>query len=502
MGFFDFLKSNNNPVWRDPSGKIRCPGDRCPKSCDSTCPIHLFRKGKEHARAGEKSEAVSCYERAVEIAPDYYEAWDFLASTYATGHNYKRAYECHEKLYECADSVDRKKETVFGLAIIAKELKEYDKCIEWCDEYREIAEDNKADKIRSEAIEARYQASQKEDNNNEQATSPTEEPTEIQAGEADDASELTAEERCGRAWLQIAGQTEMDEGIATMCALGDKGFGEGYLAAAMFTQNQDERKALLLKAVRAGNAEAVWQFSSFIPHSHAADSGNDKDRLWLKYVSGAAEGGCADAMNELGNIFNRQGNYAESMYWYAMANYYGHPAGQMSMSGISKKWQSAGMPRKHIKGTEQFDNARFVCALTFLELYSDVTPTNNINDIFKLVLDGTPLAAYLAGDIYESQGLLEMAYKIFNTMVFEHDPHGMKCYADMLMTGRGTDQRPEDAFRVYEMAADAGDKESMFIMGEYCRNNGNDNLAAYWYGKAYARGYEPAETRLLQMISE
>ena len=97
--------------------------------------------------------------------------------------------------------------------------------------------------------------------------------------------------------------------------------------------------------------------------------------------------------------------------------------------------------------------------------------------------------------------MLEMAYKTYNAIAFDNDPHGLKCYADMLMTGRGTNQRPTEAFKVYEKAAVAGDRESMFTMGEYYRNNGNINLSAYWYGKAYARGYEPAEARILQIAS-
>ena len=320
--------------------------------------------------------------------------------------------------------------------------------------------------------------------------------SDLEKGERD----MSDEERCGLAWLQIAGQKQMDKGLAAMRELGDEGFNEGYLALAMFMENPNGRKALLKKAADAGNAEAMWQYACTLQHSYAADTGDAKDKEWLSYCTKSAESGCADAMNELGNVFHRQKNYAESMYWYAMANYHGHDdAGRMSMPGIAKEWKAAGMPRNHIKGTTLFDDARFDCAMTFLELYAEVAVSHNVDDIFRLALDGTPIAGYLAGDIYESQGLLEMAYKSFNAIAFENDPHGMKCCADMLMTGRGTQQRPDDAFRLYEKAANAGDLESMFVMGEYCRNKGENNKAAYWYGKAYARGYEPAETRLLQM---
>ena len=50
---------------------------------------------------------------------------------------------------------------------------------------------------------------------------------------------------------------------------------------------------------------------------------NANDKLWVETVLDAAERGSVDAMNEMGNICNRWAHFAESMYWYAMAN--AHP---------------------------------------------------------------------------------------------------------------------------------------------------------------------------------
>lgn len=696
MGFFDLFKnSSTGEVWRNKSGKIACPGDRCPKECDSTCPIYLNTQAMQLMITGNSLGAIPLYEEAVKIAPDFYDAWNNMAALYGDSRNFEKAYECYIKAHECAPN---KHQPLFGLALVTRDLKRYDECIKWCEDYKELAKDGKADKIRSEAIEARFQASKKEEGDRLQSAG-SEKPTIVMANqvlselikndlnnglhieekepidelaneaghitheifdyvkdyyisevnkgkiaeedlsqfifhtsmvwsvlagigamelwiidrenlmskgiveslteesgffamdefvlnmvaggfESDEAnelkqrleeqiqplyfklftdfladgadrdarshqfinycialywyglvlqkdrsknkyesceeglkedgaytdedvaeSELSNEEKCGFAWLQIAGKKDMDKGLAMMRELGDDGFDEGYLSLAMFTENQNGRMALLKKAADAGNAEAKWQYANYIPHSPAANLGTGKDKTFLKCCTEAAAGGCSDAMNELGNIAHRRHNHAESMYWYAMANAYGHKDGQVSMEGIAKEWISMGKPYNHTKITEGFDEARFVCALTYLELYAGVAPTHNIDDIFKLALDGTPLAAYLAGDIYESQGMLEMAYTTYNTIAFDNDPHGLKCYADMIMTGRGTTQRPTEAFKVYEKAAVVGDRESMFTMGEYCRNNGNINLAAYWYGKAYARGYEPAEVRLLQIAS-
>ena len=320
--------------------------------------------------------------------------------------------------------------------------------------------------------------------------------------ETEEEDILSQEELYGRAWLQIANKDHKEEGLASMRELDTELYDEASIALAMFTDDQDERRKLLDKAATMGNAEAMWQYLYYLPHSFATDADDEQDKTWLEYCVTAAENNSIDAMNELGNVFHRQKNYAESMYWYAMANANGKDNGQISMKGIAKEWSLAGSPRDHVKGTDMFDEARFKCALMYLELYSGLKPTSNAKEIFELALDGTAIAGYLAGDIFESSGNLNMAFQAYKAIAFEYDPHGLKCYADMLLTGRGTEKNEEAAFMQYEEAAKLGDRESMFIMGESLRAKGEVDLAAYWYGKAYARGYDPAEARLIQLAND
>ena len=108
---------------------------------------------------------------------------------------------------------------------------------------------------------------------------------------------------------------------------------------------------------------------------------DEKDNKWLNYCVIAAENDCVEAMNELGNVFHRQKNYPESMYWYAMAYANGKENGQTSMEGIAKEWKLAGAPRDYIKGTDRFDESRYKCAIWYLELYAGLTPTTNVNDL-------------------------------------------------------------------------------------------------------------------------
>ena len=94
-----------------------------------------------------------------------------------------------------------------------------------------------------------------------------------------------------------------------------------------------------------------------------------------------------------------------------------------------------------------------------------------------------------------------MAYKMYNAIAFEKDPHGIKCYADMLFTGRGIERDVNGAVRMYNMAANLGERSAMFIMGEFTKAQ-NKNMAAYWYGVSHSRGYEHSLTRLMQLAGK
>ena len=78
------------------------------------------------------------------------------------------------------------------------------------------------------------------------------------------------------------------------------------------------------------------------------------------------------------------------------------------------------------------------------------------------------------------------------------DPHALKCYADMLATGRGVEKNITEAVRKYEEAAELGERDAMFITGEFTKEK-NKYMAAYWYGLSHTRGYKYALTRLVQL---
>ncbi len=315
-----------------------------------------------------------------------------------------------------------------------------------------------------------------------------------------DITGLSDREKCGYAWLQIVGQKNRARGLQIMRELSADGFIEGSIALAMFTENLQERKSLYKKAAGQNHPEGLWGYSGFLQHSFIPDPKNPSDVEWEKYCLKAAQNGCVDAMNELGNIFNRRNQYPQSMYWYAMANANDFPNGQISLNGIAQKWLSAGMPYEY-EETEGFDKAKYKCALFYLEMWADQEISTSIEEYVSLNLAGEPLAAYLTGDMFESAGNIEMAYRMYNAIAHENDAHGLKCYADMLFTGRGVQKDMQGALRMYQLSAERGDRAAMFVVGEFTKNQ-NENLAAFWYGVAYSRGYQPALQRLIQLTSK
>jgi TPR repeat protein len=311
---------------------------------------------------------------------------------------------------------------------------------------------------------------------------------------------LSDREKYGYAWLKIVSQKNREKGLQVMKELSDNGFVEGSIALAMFTENASERMALYKKAADQNHPEGLWGYSGFLDHSYIPDPDDPDDAKWEAYCLKAAQHGSVDAMNELGNVFNRRNQYPQSMYWYAMANANDFPNGQISMNGIARKWYNDDMPYDY-EETDGFTEAKYKCAMFYLEMWADQEITTPIDEYISLNLAGEPLAAYLTGDMFESAGNMEMAYRMYNAIAHENDAHGLKCYADMLFTGRGVQKDMQGALRMYQLSAEKGDRAAMFVVGEFTKNQ-NANLAAYWYGVAHSRGYQHALQRMIQLASK
>ena len=68
------------------------------------------------------------------------------------------------------------------------------------------------------------------------------------------------------------------------------------------------------------------------------------------------------------------------------------------------------------------------------------------------------------------------------------------------MTGKGTERNVDDAIRIYQQAAELGERGAMFIMGQLFEKASNKLKSAYWYGLSHTRGFERALSGLMDLV--
>lgn len=132
---------------------------------------------------------------------------------------------------------------------------------------------------------------------------------------------------------------------------------------------------------------------------------------------------------------------------------------------------------------------------------------SGMDTIFDLALEGYPIAEYMLGDYleFEMENYPE-ALKWYSQAANHGYAIGQKCFADMLMAGKGTECDRNEAFTWYSRAADQGIAEAQFVLGEFYRL-GTDverdiKKAEYWYTQAKENGLKLAEYRLNKLNSD
>jgi len=93
--------------------------------------------------------AISYFNQAVQIAPDFADAWSNLAAMNGSENKYREALECYTKAHELNP---KKLPPIFGLAIVNRDLHQYEEAIKWCDEYDRHYKDHKVDGVRNTCI--------------------------------------------------------------------------------------------------------------------------------------------------------------------------------------------------------------------------------------------------------------------------------------------------------------------------------------------------------------
>ena len=314
---------------------------------------------------------------------------------------------------------------------------------------------------------------------------------------------LTLEERYGKASFCGYKTKDWGKSIAEFVLLEKESLGEASLALGQYVQANDSQAALdhFLKAAKAGIAEGAWGAACILGHEHIAQI-KGKDKSWYELCLQAALGGCGDAMNELGNYYNRINDYIGAYYWYQLAEFYECPGSVGSAARIVEKYLRAGSPAlsQSIDGVRPNDVKNTISIFRCMT-QQDALDQKRMDSFVRAAMeDENEIMGLFIGHFFEQvakmDGNARMGYKL---AAHNHSIIGMKCYGDMLYHGIGGDEEKDKAISWYQDAAEKGEKTACFIMGELLQILDN-KLSAYWFSSAIRRGYTPALERMLQVL--
>ena len=465
---------NKNEYWRNENGVISCPGDDCPKeNCDDTCPIWNNTTAGSLFAIGNPEKALAELDKAVKTAPDFKDAWVNMGACYGSRGQYQKALEAYQKAYDIDNEY---KNAIFGLALCNRDLGNYEESLKWCRLYRSKFSDNALDSTEKEVS-----------NRIQKETLP----------KSDGSPDRSFNMQYGAAFSLLLDDSTYDKGLSRIIKLEEEGFAEaGVLLGQIFRNDPNEAVRHFKIAANKNIAEGCWGLQGYVEHNHVPQNGNKNDEYWVSLVKKAAELGCPEAMNEMGNIENRRGNYFLSAYWYGLSDIYEYPQAVYGCRGIASRWVDAGrpeIPEEHI-GDPYYEQGRLL-----IDTDTDNRETALNNILNSAEKDNYPAIKVFAAKVYEVKGEDEKAFKLYKEASALGDIYASRACADMLMIGKGCEKNFKKAVISYANAAKRGDKNSCFVMGEIERNRGNKNLAKTWYVKAHVRGMEHAIERIRQM---
>lgn len=92
-----FKNRDIKPLWRTNDNEISCPGDDCPVECDNRCPIWINTMVLNLFLINEYEKAIELGNNGLEIAPDYVELINNVASCYGAINNHVKASEYFQR---------------------------------------------------------------------------------------------------------------------------------------------------------------------------------------------------------------------------------------------------------------------------------------------------------------------------------------------------------------------------------------------------------------------
>ena len=308
----------------------------------------------------------------------------------------------------------------------------------------------------------------------------------------------------GRASVELFSRDDNQEAIAKFHELEKKGLAEAGITLGQLYQMKDEAEALkhFRIAADASIAEGAWGAAAILSHEYIPDI-NGKDAEWYKYCVQAAKGGCPDAMNELGKVYNRKKEYLAAFYWFQMAIYYEHPQAIIDFKQMLKRIEE----EKPLESTfsqsvpeisqEESESAKILFEIKTGKKQLD---QNLVDALFQLraMALGSEIIGLFLGHLFEEVNLDTNAKMSYQVIAHSGSVMGMKCLGDMQAYGKGCEQDMQKAFSWYQGAAEAYEKTACFIWSQLFRAK-DPEMAAYWLTASYRRGYQPALDLMMKL---
>ncbi len=123
---------DSRPVWINALGRVECPGDACPLTCDETCPVFCSSLAMRLSAQNNDVEAIKLHAKALAMEPRITNSWSALGVFYGQLGNHEEAYKCFKKMYELGK---RDQTVIKNLLIACENTKRPDEGLKFCNEF-------------------------------------------------------------------------------------------------------------------------------------------------------------------------------------------------------------------------------------------------------------------------------------------------------------------------------------------------------------------------------
>lgn len=309
------------------------------------------------------------------------------------------------------------------------------------------------------------------------------------------------QETYGRASWEGVKTQDWTKPTEVFLSLEKKGLSEASVALGQLFNLTDKFEANVHfhRGATMGNAEAAWGFVGNMGTDFIKMRMDGKFETWYKYCLQAARGGCPDAMHALGKMYYRQKDILPAFHWHLMGNFHEHAAAAMDLNHLIGEYRKNGtklaLEDTIVPELSEEDNKALL--LIFSILGCGMPPTDNIIQAIlrKGIKGGSVLAPLFYGFFFHHFGKsshLGNARLGYQVAAQNGSIRGMRCLAEMMMTGAGGEANPSEAFNWYREAAKGGESVAAFITAQQHINRNELEMGAYWLAVSGRRGYDPA----------